>query len=602
MARTNGHEVGGGGPVGADGNRPLLGAHGAARSYSQVVSGAPWGARGGAAHGGGKGKAEAHCTLHGQGATAAGGKGPQNGGAAKGGDWLHGTPQAVMEEGGFQMVQPRRARAKGEGQPNHAQAHVVEEQQHAHIAKQRWSDLDSACDEDEDMDQEDADAEWEDEVAGTEHEAEDDPRKLRADYEELSRAVRNLERRGGFERGSNALRALEEARDKAERAWRSAKQPAPLATRMAWAEAKLRKAEAVVTKARLAVEELDATYNKQRELLDERINEAESWYRWRQQQCDELHNEAAEKAPVKRGAQGSGSGIEVKEKIRDHLLPEVQAIMEYADGNPELLEKLSILAAGLVDAEARLEGKPSAPAAEAYNIAEGDSDSGKWDNAEHDKGTESGAGCSRGKGGTDPGGPKGKPSEWRSDGPGRWSRAAAAGKTGPTSAGAGMQAEAADAAPQNKGNSGTGGATGSGHLGAADEEDGQGREKGDDGATSDRENDGPPRSRRRKSDEGASSETREAEDRRRAQELHAQQSAAAAAQVESFNAGEGGFGSQTALSLAAQRFVGEVQSAQERAAKRGIEAKAEDGRSLLELTPMELQEWVGKNLPGDIGW
>ncbi len=166
------------------------------------------------------------------------------------------------------------------------------------------------------------------------------------------------------------------------------------------------------------------------------------------------------------------------------------------------------------------------------------------------------------------------------------------------------------AAPQVSGVSGTGGATHAaaatseakqGHLGANEEESAQGRGKGDDGAASDREDGGPPRSRRRKSDEGACNEAREAADRRRALELHAQQSAAAAAQVESFNAGGGGFGSQAALSLAAQRFVGEVQNAQERAAKRGIEAKAEDGRSLLELTPMELQEWVEKNLDGDGG-
>ncbi len=81
--------------------------------------------------------------------------------------------------------------------------------------------------------------------------------------------------------------------------------------------------------------------------------------------------------------------------------------------------------------------------------------------------------------------------------------------------------------------------------------------------------------------------------------MRAQQSAAAPAQLESYNAGAGGFGSEAALSIAAQRFVAEVQSAQERAARRGIEPKAEDGRALLQLTPMELQQWVEANLSDD---
>ncbi len=557
------------------------------------------GPRGGTAWNGITGKGAEHGPVHSKGAAMAGGKGPEKGGSANGGDWMHETPQAVMEEGGFQLVQSRKARAKGGGQAMHAPEHVAEEPPRTPAARQRWSDLDSACDEDEDMDYVDADAEWDDEADDTEPAAESDPKQLRANYEELSRAVRNLEKRGGFTQGSTALRALEEARDKAEKAWRSAKPPAPLPTRMAWAEAKLDKAAAAVTKARLAVEELDAAYEQQRELLCQQIHEAESWYRWRQQQVDDLHNEAAEKAPARRSAQGSGGGAEVKEKIRDQLLPEVQAIMEHAEGNPELLEKLSLLAAGLVDAETRLEGGPNAPATETFDMAEGDSDGGNWGNTARDTGSKGGAGCPQGKGVADTGGSKGKSSEWRSDGPGRWSRAAAAGKAGNASAETATQAAAAGMAPQIKGASGTGGAAAATLQGAGDGAIGQDCGTGDDGAASDKEDGGPPRSRRRKSDEGTSSEAREAADRKRAEELHAQQSAAAAAQVESFNAGAGGFGSQAALSLAAQRFVGEVQSAQERAAKRGIEPKAGDGRSLLELTPMELQKWVEENLADD---
>ncbi len=97
--------------------------------------------------------------------------------------------------------------------------------------------------------------------------------------------------------------------------------------------------------------------------------------------------------------------------------------------------------------------------------------------------------------------------------------------------------------------------------------------------------------RRRRSE----AEAREEQDARRAQELHRQQSQAAAAQRESYEAGAGGFGSDAALSFAAQKFVQEVQEAQRRAKAKGIDP-SKDGKDLLQLSPMELQEWVDSNL------
>ncbi len=449
------------------------------------------------------------------------------------------------------------------------------------------------------MEDEDVDAEWEDDAEGTGPAAESDPRQLRNNYEELSRAVRSLEKRGGFAQGSTALRALEEARDRAEKAWRSAKPPAPLPTRMVWAETKLERAAAALTKARLAVDELDAEYEKRRELLDQKIHEAEAWYGWRKQQVDDMHREAAEKAPARRSAQVGGAGAEVKERIRDQLLPEVQEIMEHAEGNPELLEKLSMLAAGLVDAETRLEGSPNAPAAETFDMAEADSDGGDWEGTARGATSKGGEGRAQGKGGDDTGGSKGKSSGWRPEGPGRWSRATTAGKAGSATAETTAHATAAAEAGQTKGETGAEGRAAASSKSEGDAMANQDCGMDSGGAVSDREEGGPPKHRRRTSADGTSDETREAADRRRAQELHAQQTAAAAAQVESFNAGAGGFGSQAALSIAAQRFVGEVQSAQERAVKRGIVPRTGDGRALLELAPMELQKWVEENLDAD---
>ncbi len=90
-------------------------------------------------------------------------------------------------------------------------------------------------------------------------------------------------------------------------------------------------------------------------------------------------------------------------------------------------------------------------------------------------------------------------------------------------------------------------------------------------------------------------EARQEMDAKRAMDLLQEQQAAMAAQVQSHQAGAGGFGSEAALSMAAQKFVHEVRQAEARAARKGIEPKHE-GRALLELSPMELQQWVQDNL------
>ncbi len=105
--------------------------------------------------------------------------------------------------------------------------------------------------------------------------------------------------------------------------------------------------------------------------------------------------------------------------------------------------------------------------------------------------------------------------------------------------------------------------------------------------------------RRRQSEDEAREEDRAASDARRAQELRRQLEYASAAQEQSFKEGHGGFGSEVALSLAAQKFVLDVQRAQAQASEMGVEPRAGDGRTLLQLSPAELQQWVVDNLESD---
>ncbi len=197
------------------------------------------------------------------------------------------------------------------------------------------------------------------------------------------------------------------------------------------------------------------------------------------------------------------------------------------------------------------------------------------------------------------GGPRGqrgqeRPAEWKAEGAGRWTRASSAegGKAQPrTIAGGGWAAQTANgtttthsAGERASATDGGGGTKGGGA-------DAQEVDEGDEATT---ERSGKHRRRQTEAERGE--EERRASDARRAQELQEQLQRASAAQQQSYQEGTGGFGSEVALSWAAQKFVLDVQRAQAQAGEMGIEPKAEDGRSLLQLSPMELKQWIEQHL------
>ncbi len=455
---------------------------------------------------------------------------------------------------------------------------------------------------------EEADAMHEqDDLQGGADEHEATPQQLRAQYEEHAKAVRELERRVG--KGSQcdaALRTLRAARDAAEKAWREAKSPAPLATRMGRAEAKLEKAAAALERARLAVEEFDAWTDARRAELVQKSEEAERWYRWREHQLDGLHEEAGGMAQGRRGdaAGTAGSRTAVSGRILDDLLPQVQDILEHVQGNPEIVERLSLLAAGLASAGHEL-GSSGAGTAEQFDIGGDDGDC---------------MGCADERGGTvatsgdtanDHGRSKGGAAAgWKPEGPGRWARAKpgtqGGGDTGsgsdgrragagtPISEGSGRNKRGADEPPTAAAH-----ATGADGITTASSAAALGEGDGGAGGADDTSDGARAGKHRRQQTEA---EAREEDDKRRAAELRQQEQIAIAAQCASHDAGAGGFGSDVALSMAAQRFVADVQKATRRAQEAGVEPKADDGRELLQLTPSELRQWAEDKLGAEFRW
>ncbi len=416
-----------------------------------------------------------------------------------------------------------------------------------------------------------------------------DPRQLRAEFEDLARAARDMERRGAH---GSALETLRQARDDAERRWREAKPPAPLPKRLEWAEAKLHKAQASLSRERIELDRIEEEYDARRAEQCKRIEEAEAWYKWRKHQLEQVHQEAAELAPGGRNSEPAEGGAgQVARRIRGHVLPEMQAILEELQEGTSLRERMALLVAGLADAESQLGVHASQGGTAHYEMYDGDSQEGGW-GGHHQDGEDGDDGDQMGDGDGYGGGDAGRSTTWRPEGAGRWSKARTEARAGADVAPTG-QAHNHTQRDDRRGDGG-GAATANGDD---DKTSGNGAALRDDGDGETGERAG--KHRRRDAGAEGNEDARRDEDARRAQELRRQIEDATAAQTRSFNEGRGGFGSEAALSAAAQRFVMDVQRAQAQAHEMGIEPLASDGRSLLELTPAELRQWVEERLEGE---
>ncbi len=278
------------------------------------------------------------------------------------------------------------------------------------------------------------------------------------------------------------------------------------------------------------------------------------------------------------GGRGNGAGAKVRQKLRGQVLPEIQAILENMPDGTDIHERLTLVAAGLADAERQLDDDGCDDGVQRFDMHDGDDQwDADYDHDDADLDVDDEEEGTHEQGGEVDGGKGGRTAEWRPEGPGRWTRA------GTTSAAAA------------KSDTCTGG------VGGTSIEAGgtTARARASDGAVEGLgEEDAQPAERSAKHRRcGNDTEVRQEEDARRARELYQQHQRAEAAQRESFEAGTGGFGSDVALSLAAQRFVLEVQEAKTKAIAKGIDPRV-NGKDLIQLTPAELQAWVQEQLGG----
>ncbi len=199
------------------------------------------------------------------------------------------------------------------------------------------------------------------------------PEVLRRKWLDEVALVKRLARQGLPEEHP-ALAAAYAARDEAEAAWRSAKQPAPIATRLKWAQDKLNRALEIQAATRAAVEHAEGEHRKLMAQLQDRLEADGDRVCKRRQAVEELQAEIGGGLPAGRRAGTSMAVLEACGGLCNSVGHELVALAErLPDGSAEQLAANRVLSL-LADSQRRVmeaagyeEGGP-----QAYDIGDDD--------------------------------------------------------------------------------------------------------------------------------------------------------------------------------------------------------------------------------------
>ncbi len=431
------------------------------------------------------------------------------------------------------------------------------------------------------------------------------PEQLRRRWTAEVAVVKHLARQG-LPEGHPALAAAVAARDAAEAQWRGAKPPAPVATRLRWAQGKLTRALELAEATRAAIGKAEADHECLMRQLNERRCEDEERVRKRRRALEELQEEIGGGVPAAR-AEGGGSAAVLAAcgDLCNVVGPELQALVErLPEGSAEwqtankLLATLTASQRRMEEAAGLHEGRgPS----EAYDIgdvdAEGDdldamSEASQWSEGRElrELGTEESAAVAGGqslpRGGPNEGAAHGgvalggdewanwgpaqwQTTHWQTDHHGRWRRASWADQ---------WEAEHAHAPSWAQGQqSGTGQCARRGG-GERDEDAGEPSAKH-------RRQHGSERAEETAGAAGASPSTTGGE-----------AAAGARAPVPSSSTG-----AENTATGGATTFARQVEAVVNDAIRRGIQPLTPEGEELITLSPERLARWVADHLEGDAG-
>ncbi len=177
----------------------------------------------------------------------------------------------------------------------------------------------------------------------------------------------------GLQDDHPVMLAAIEARDAAEQAWRSSKEPAPASVRLGRAQAKLDRAVALQADARSAMLATEREYRERMSAHQATMAECADRVRWRRQQLREIQEEVGAGGPAAAGAQRMQQEAirRVHEAITGEVGPTIAALIEQLDTEAPAWAALNGLLGTLAASKSTLEQATTQTASQ-YHIGEED--------------------------------------------------------------------------------------------------------------------------------------------------------------------------------------------------------------------------------------
>ncbi len=230
--------------------------------------------------------------------------------------------------------------------------------------------------EDDDMD---AGADVDDDAGGEDgqHVEHLDAGELRRRWREEIAFVKRLAKQG-VEAEHPAMLAACATRDTAERLWRQRKEPAPLATRLGWAQRKFDRAVELLSSTRAKIMDLERELRERKAVLVEQLEADKERVTKRRGELEDLQEEAGAESSRPRGHGGEVAIRRACGTLREKVAPALATLAEQLESGSSAWETVQQLMGTLSEQHENLQKAAEAGDAQQYDIGDGEDGLSEW--------------------------------------------------------------------------------------------------------------------------------------------------------------------------------------------------------------------------------
>ncbi len=178
----------------------------------------------------------------------------------------------------------------------------------------------------------------------------------------------------GLQDDHPAMRAACHTRDAAEQAWRSVKEPAPVAVRLGRAQGKLDRAVALQAEARSAILEEERRHKDRMSELQASMEECTEKVKMRRRQLQDIQAELGTRGDVDADGASRRAQMEAIKKVHSTICsdvgPTIAALVDQIDSGAPAWSALNGLLGKLQESKIALETASATPNADRYDIAD----------------------------------------------------------------------------------------------------------------------------------------------------------------------------------------------------------------------------------------